>query len=59
VLYGDDEHAMIALAAEIAGFRPSSYVASAALAMAEQVHSGSHRGRTDERSRLSVADTPR
>lgn len=38
VLYGDDEHSMIAHAAETAGLRPSSYVASAALAMAEQVH---------------------
>ncbi len=31
VLYGDDEHAKILYAAEIAGLRPSSYVAAAAL----------------------------
>jgi len=37
VLYGDDEHAAIRRAAQIAGLRPSSYVAAAALAMAEQV----------------------
>jgi hypothetical protein len=37
VLYGDDEHATIRRAAQIAGLRPSSYVAAAALAMAEQV----------------------
>jgi hypothetical protein len=42
VLYGDDEHAKILCAAEIAGLRPSSYVAVAALAMAEQVHSEAH-----------------
>jgi hypothetical protein len=39
VLYGHDEHAKIVYAAEVAGLRPSSYVAAAALAMAEQVHS--------------------
>jgi hypothetical protein len=37
VLYGDDEHDSIRRAAQIAGLRPSSYVAAAALAMAEQV----------------------
>ena len=37
VLYGDDEQDMIRRAAEIAGLRPSSYVAAAALTMAEQV----------------------
>lgn len=37
VLYGDDEHDSIRRAAQIAGLRPSSYVAVAALAMAEQV----------------------
>jgi uncharacterized protein (DUF1778 family) len=37
VLYGDDEHATIRRAAQIAGLRPSSYVAAAALAVAEQV----------------------
>jgi hypothetical protein len=37
VLYGDDEQASIRRAAQIAGLRPSSYVAAAALAMAEQV----------------------
>lgn len=42
VLYGDDEHAMIGHAAEIAGLRPSSYVAMAALAMAEQVQGERH-----------------
>ena len=42
VLYSDDEHAIILRAAEIAGLRPSGYVAAAALAMAEQVHSDRH-----------------
>ncbi len=42
VLYGDEEHAKIVHAAEIADLRPSSYVAAAALAMAEQVHSQAH-----------------
>jgi hypothetical protein len=42
VLYGDDEHAKIVYAAELAGLRPSSYLAAAALAMAEQVHSKAH-----------------
>jgi hypothetical protein len=42
VLYSDDEHSKILRAAEIAGLRPSSYVAAAALAMAEQVHSDRH-----------------
>lgn len=37
VLYGDDEHATILRAAQVAGLRPSSYVAAAALTMAEQV----------------------
>jgi hypothetical protein len=37
VLYGDDEQATILRAAQIAGLRPSSYVAAAALTMAEQV----------------------
>jgi hypothetical protein len=37
VLYGDDEHDSIRRAAQTAGLRPSSYVAAAALAMAEQV----------------------
>jgi uncharacterized protein (DUF1778 family) len=37
VLYGEDEHAAIRRAAQVAGLRPSSYVAAAALAMAEQV----------------------
>ena len=37
VLYGDDEHATILRAAQIAGLRPSGYVAAAALTMAEQV----------------------
>ena len=48
VLYGDDEQAMILRAAEIAGLRPSSYVAAAALAMAEQVHSDRHAKQVDE-----------
>ena len=47
VLYGDDEHSMILRAAEIAGLRPSSYVAAAALAMAEQVHSDRHPEQAD------------
>jgi transposase len=52
VLYGDDEHALIAHAAEIAGLRPSSYVASAALAMAEQIHRDEPpRTRADEPTR--------
>lgn len=37
VLYGEDEQATILRAAQIAGVRPSSYVAAAALTMAEQV----------------------
>jgi hypothetical protein len=37
VLYGEDERDTIRQAAQIAGLRPSSYVAAAALAMAEQV----------------------
>ncbi len=37
VLYGDDEHDSIRRAAQIAGLRPSSFGAAAALAMAEQV----------------------
>lgn len=37
VPYGDDEQATILRAAQIAGLRPSSYVAAAALTMAEQV----------------------
>lgn len=50
VLYGDDEHAMIRHAADIAGLRPSSYVATAALAMAEQVQSERHVERAFEPS---------
>lgn len=42
VLYGDNEHATILRAAGTAGLRSSSYVAAAALAMAEQVHSEAH-----------------
>jgi hypothetical protein len=37
VLYGDDELAAVQQAAALAGLRPSSYVAAAALAMARQV----------------------
>ena len=37
VLYGDDEWSVVVQAAELAGLRPSSYVASTALAAAEQV----------------------
>lgn len=37
VLYGDDEWSVVTQAAELAGLRPSSYVATAALAAAEQV----------------------
>ncbi len=37
VLYGDDEWSVVVQAAELAGLRPSSYVATAALAAAEQV----------------------
>jgi hypothetical protein len=48
VLYGDDEHSMILRAAEIAALRPSSYVAAAALAMAEQAHSDRHPAQADE-----------
>jgi hypothetical protein len=48
VLYGDDEHFVILQAAEIAGLRPSSYVAAAALAMAEQLHSNRHPEQVDE-----------
>ena len=48
VLYSDDEHAMILHAAEIAGLRPSSYVAASALAMAEQVHGDRHSKQADE-----------
>lgn len=47
VLYGDDEHSTILRAAEVAGLRPSSYVAAAALAMAEQAHSDRHHGQAD------------
>jgi hypothetical protein len=47
VLYGEDEHAMIRHAAEIAGLRPSSYVAMAALVMAEQVQGERHGERPD------------
>lgn len=36
VLYGDDEHDSIRRAAQLAGLRPSNYVAAAALALAEQ-----------------------
>lgn len=50
VLYGEDEHAMIRHAAAIAGLRVSSYVAMAALAMAEQVQSERHGERPDEPS---------
>ncbi len=37
VLYGDDEFAAVRQAAALSGLRPSSYVAAAALAMAQQV----------------------
>ena len=37
MLYGDDEWSVVVQAAELAGLRPSSYVAAAALAAAEQV----------------------
>lgn len=37
VLYSEDERDTILRAAQIAGLRPSSYLAAAALAMAEQV----------------------
>lgn len=48
VLYGDDEHSTILRTAEVAGLRPSSHEAAAALAMAEQVHSDRHQGQIDE-----------
>lgn len=50
VLYGDDEHAMIWHAAEIAGLRVSSYVAMAALTMAEQAQGERHEERPGEPS---------
>jgi uncharacterized protein (DUF1778 family) len=37
VLYGDDEWSVVVQAAHLAGLRPSSYVATTALAAAEQV----------------------
>lgn len=37
MLYGDDEWSVVVRAAELAGLRPSSYVATTALAAAEQV----------------------
>jgi hypothetical protein len=48
VLYSDDEHSIILRAAEVAGLRPSGYVAAAALAMAEQVHGDRHPKQADE-----------
>jgi len=48
VLYSDDEHSIILRAADIAGLRPSGYVAAAALAMAEQVHGDRHPKQADE-----------
>jgi len=37
VLYGEEERAAVEVAAELAGLRPSGYVAAAALVMAQQV----------------------
>jgi uncharacterized protein (DUF1778 family) len=48
VLYGDDEQAKVRRDAEIAGLRPSSYVAAAALAMAEQTLSEQRDAALDE-----------
>lgn len=57
VLYGDDEWSVVVQAAEIAGLRPSSYVATAALGAAEQVvhHETPSEQGTGRRGRVASA----
>lgn len=55
VLYGEDEWSVVTQAAEFAGLRLSSYVATSALAAAEQVvhHETLAEQRTDRRGRTT------
>jgi hypothetical protein len=57
VLYGEDEWLVVVRAADLAGLRPSSYVANAALAAAEQVvhHEGPSDRGTAQRARGATA----
>lgn len=57
VLYGEDEWLVVTQAAEFAGLRASSYVATSALAAAEQVvhHETLAEQRTDRRGRATSA----
>jgi uncharacterized protein (DUF1778 family) len=59
VLYGDDEWFVVAQAAEFAGLRPSSYVATSALAAAEQVvHHETLAEQRTGRGRRTMSATP-